>query len=67
MDNLNAEIRRYGLSNADLRRALGCSEKTVRNKLSGTTDFTINEAILLRDTFFPGMRLEYLYKQSKKG
>ena len=35
MKNLLAEMARYGVSRYDIQKLLGCSEATVRNKLSG--------------------------------
>ena len=40
---------------------LGCSEKTARNKLNGTTSFTVPEAIKLRTAFFPGEDIETMF------
>ena len=65
MRNLLAEMARYGVSNADLQKALGCSEKTVRNKLSGETEFSFPETIKIRNKFFEGFRLEYLFAQDE--
>lgn len=61
MKNLSAEMARYGISNADIQSLLGCSNKTVTNKLTDSTTFSVNEAIKIRDTFFPGLRIEYLF------
>lgn len=63
MRNLLAEMARYGVSNNDIQALLSCTDKTVRNKLNGVTDFSFGEAMKIRDTFFPGMRLEYLFSQ----
>lgn len=63
MRNLQAEIKRFGLSNSDIQKVLGCSEKTARNKIHGETEFTITEAFRVRDTLFPGSRMEYLFAQ----
>ena len=61
MKNLQAEMKRHGIRNAQIQRVLGCSEKTARNKMSGVTQFTVEEAITIRDAFFPGMRIGYLF------
>lgn len=61
MRNLSAEMIRYGVSNADIQTALSCSSKTVANKLNETTEFSVGEAMTIRDTFFPGLRIEYLF------
>lgn len=59
--NLVAEMARYQVRNTDIQLLLSCSEKTVANKLSGSSEFSIAEAIKLRDSFFPSMRIEYLF------
>lgn len=64
MRNLSAEMARYGVSNMDIQNLIGCSPKTVTNKLSDNTAFSIGEAIKIRDTFFPGLRIEYLFASS---
>ena len=59
--NLEAEMVRFGVTKSDIRRVLNCSDKTVDNKLSGATAFTVPEALKIRDTFFEGFRIEYLF------
>lgn len=54
-------MERRGLGISDLQQVLGCSEKTVRNKLNGVTEFTIREAIEVRNRCFDGLSLEYLF------
>ena len=66
MRNLSAEMARYGGSNMDIQSLLGCSSKTVTNKLSDNTAFSVSEAIKIRDTFFPGLRIEYLFAQANE-
>lgn len=61
MKNLSAEMVRFGVSVTDLQSFLDCTDKTVRNKLSGTTEFSVREALRIRDKFFPGYRIEYLF------
>ena len=67
MRNLLAEMARYGVSNNDIQALLSCTDKTVRNKLNGMTEFSFGEAMKIRDTFFPGIRLEYLFSQEPGG
>lgn len=62
--NLKAEMVRIGITNYDVSRLLGCSEKTVRNKMSGRSQFTISEAEKIRDHFFESLSLEYLFVDS---
>ena len=64
MRNLSAEMVRFGVSITDLQKFLDCTDKTVRNKISGATEFSVREALGIRDKFFPGYRIEYLFAQS---
>ena len=42
------------------------SPVTVRRALmAGKTEFTVSDAILLRDTHFPEMSVEYLFTQTQ--
>lgn len=66
MKNLNAEMTRYGITNSDIQLLLGCSARTVTNKISGETDFTVPEALKIRNTFFPSLRVEYLFATDEK-
>lgn len=66
MKNLSAEMARFGVSNADIQAILSCSSKTVTNKLNDSTEFSVSEAIKVRDAFFPGLRLEYLFASSEE-
>lgn len=65
MRNLKAEMARTGVSKEDIMNLLGCSLRTVDNKLDEITDFTIPEAFKIRDTFFRNMRMEYLFCSQK--
>ena len=61
MKNLRAEMARFGVSNSDIQEFLGCTDKTAKAKVSGSSEFSVSEAICIRDKFFPGMRIEYLF------
>ena len=67
MKNLVAEMARYGVRISDIQNLLNCSERTVRNKLNNERDFTIPEALKIRNTFFPGMSIEYLFATEPEG
>ena len=64
MRNLSAEMARYGVTNADIQRLLSCTDKPVRNKIGGMSEFSISEAFKIRDTFFPSLRVEYLFSSA---
>ncbi|QHI72870.1 XRE family transcriptional regulator [Aminipila terrae] len=54
------------VTRADLLELLNVSEKTLRNKISGTTDFTWSEAKKIRNTFFPDQDYDKLFEQLPK-
>lgn len=66
MKNLLAEMARYGVSRYDIQKLLGCSEATVRNKLSGESEFTVSEALKIRNSYFIGFRVEYLFAKDEQ-
>lgn len=64
--NLSAEMARYGITNKDLARVTGKTERTITDKISGRTDFTWPEIVTIRDELFPGISVEYLFSESAK-
>lgn len=58
---LRVAIKRAGLTIAKLAAELGISEKTLRNKLDGITDFTWPEAQAIRDIVSPESEIEDLF------
>lgn len=59
--NLKAEMARKSVSSKALSQCLGVSEKTVNNKLSGRTEFTLSEILKINSAIFPEYKLEYLF------
>ena len=64
--NLKAELIRKGYDKPEcvIAEALGCSEKTGRNKMSGETAITVPEAVKIVEKFFQNddFTIEYLFK-----
>ena len=65
LQNLRAEMMRYGITAADLSRTAKRTERSIRLKVAGKTAFTRPEGIAIRDAFFPGMSLEYLFARTE--
>lgn len=65
LQNLRAEMLRYGITAADLSRVAKRTERSIRLKVAGKTAFTLPEGIAIRDAFFPGMSLEYLFARTE--
>lgn len=61
MKNLLAEMIRAGVQISDIEKLLECTNRTVKNKLDSKTEFSVNEALKIRNAFFPGMRIDYLF------
>jgi plasmid maintenance system antidote protein VapI len=55
-----AELRRKNITNKAVAELIGAAEKTVVNKLNGTSEFTISEAIAININLLPEFNLSYL-------
>lgn len=62
--NLTAEMARRGVTTADLGTATGKTTRSMQDKIAGRYPFTYPEAKAIRDTYFMGMALEYLFAES---
>ena len=63
--NLKAEMARNGVSTEMVMTVLGKSDKTTRDKINGKSSLYLSEAMKIRDSFFPGLSLEYLFSKSE--
>lgn len=63
---LEYRMKQENVSRADIQELLGVSEKTVRNKISGETDFTWEEARKVRNSFFPKDDFNELFEQTDR-
>lgn len=61
LHNLKAEMTRNEISVDMIQKVISKTEKTTRAKINGRSGFSIEEALAVRNTFFPGMDLEYLF------
>ena len=59
--NLRAEMSRIGIKQGDIAKLLGVGEITVSKKMNGKSKFTIDEAFLIKKTFFPDFTIDYLF------
>lgn len=63
--NLKAEMVRRSISILDIAREIGRTDRSVREKINGRTQFSVPEATTVRDRFFPGFSLEYLFTNER--
>ena len=59
--NLKAEMARHSISASDIAAVLHKTDRSVRDKLAGRSDFTLSEIMEIRKSFFPNLALEYLF------
>ena len=62
---LVAEIAKRKIKKADIAKTLGICDKALYNKLNGLASFTLEEALLLRNEFFPDKTVEELFTRNK--
>lgn len=60
---LKFKLAQKKIKRAEVQELLNVSEATLNNKLSGRTDFTWNEARVLRNKYFPEEDFEKLFAQ----
>jgi plasmid maintenance system antidote protein VapI len=62
--NLRAEMARHGVKTKDLAAALGVCQKSINDKMTCRTKngFSLDQAVKIRDAFFPGIRLDDLFE-----
>lgn len=59
-DNLNAELARNKLTMKALAEKTGINYESLKNKMSGATEFKRSEMILIKKEF-PNCSLDYLF------
>jgi len=59
------KMREKEISIEQVSKHLGCHRNSIYNKLrgKGNSDFTMGEALKIRDNFFPGENLETLFQK----
>lgn len=70
--NLISELVKIGIKPKDVNKklavTLGVSERTIRNKLNGVTQWTLKEAVTINNSIFAGKKsIEYLFSADKAG
>lgn len=60
LQNLKAEMRRKGITQAQVAKSLGMSENNFCLKCNERIPMTVDEAKAIRERFMPEFRLDYL-------
>lgn len=66
LKNLNHELRRKNITQNAVARMLGVTDKTLTNKLNGTTAFTVDEAFTINKNLLPEFTMDYLFAPSSE-
>ena len=61
-NNLEAEMKRKKISRMDIANLLDVSYSTIHSRFNGNSEWLYNECVIIRDKYFPGMELDYLFK-----
>lgn len=61
LKNLAAEMARRGITKHDIGALIFATWRSVHRKIMGEADFTVPEAVRIRDKFFPDFSIEYLF------
>ncbi len=64
--NLNAEMARQGLSIKALAEQTNMKYESLKNKMSGSTEFKRSEMISIKRVF-PNCTLDYLFQTKEEG
>lgn len=62
---LRSELDRRGIRLTAVSRALGITDRTLRNKLNGQTDFTWPEVCRINEQFFPDLKKDELFMREE--
>lgn len=63
--NLKAEMGRRDITIEAVAKALGIHRNSVYNKLNGSSSFSIEEAITIKNAFFPNCDYKYLFEHEE--
>lgn len=66
LHNLRAAMAAKKITVALIARLIGTTEKTVTNKINGITDFSLPEALAIKNNVFPEYDLCYLFEADTK-
>lgn len=59
--NLNAELRRYGITQEDMAERIGTKPETVSRWLNGKSKMPVGVCFRIKELLFPSMSVDYLF------
>lgn len=64
--NLFREMKLKKVSQDDIAKAISKTPTSVSRYMLGRSDFTYKQMVTIRDTFFKGLSLDYLFKKEEQ-
>lgn len=61
--NLRNELDRKHIPMVSVAKVIGCSDKSLQNKLRGRTEFTMSEIFKINEELLPEFDLKYLFQR----
>lgn len=62
LNNLEAEMKRKGISRSDIADTINVSYRTIHAKFNGESEWSYADCVKVRNKYFPDMSLEYLFQ-----
>lgn len=66
LKNLRDAMAIKNITTVAVAKLIGTTEKTINNKLNGNTDFTLPEALTIKNNLFPEYDLCYLFAVAER-
>lgn len=63
--NLKGEMAKRNIKVEDIANELNIHRNSASNKINGDTSFSIEEAVKIKDAYFPDLSLKYLFAKSE--
>ena len=63
---LEGQIAARGIKKVTIARRIGCTDRSLTNKLTGRTHFSWDEVDLMRRVFFPDVQHEVLMRTDSR-
>lgn len=54
-------MKRHNISRMDIANLLNVSYSTIHSRFNGNSEWIYNECVLIRNSFFPELTLDYLF------
>jgi plasmid maintenance system antidote protein VapI len=65
-ENLKIEMLKAGITIEKIAEEMGVHRNTIGNKINGDTPLSIDEALFIRNRWFPNLDFFYLFKKSRQ-